>query len=380
MEYDLSEGFEPVADDASKLASVIDACLSTGRMDDMIRRFSDSLGFRQYKPATAIHELAIAEAAVTKFLVTGSEFFAADHIEDTLDKAEEIADLASQIRNADFFDALVKATSAVVRERFPHVSPLRLENLTSERVLDRTIDMVHAADESKPLDMLRGVKFVFCFVPGIDAADSLEETMTSHWSDESSSLTIRPDMVFARFLKLAGVSRDQWLDAVEEVCGVDLREDPAHGAPAWMWERTEAWRRFNPPHEAGQKPITDVRALVEAVDNVPSGFTPSISFSADAQALMSRDWNRPLTVKGGVIGLSDLIHGSGDPLRFDGAVTIAAEREDFVLSANLPNPVEQAYGIHASAFQSQLKDGKGVRLTSDESRWSVFSERDRSVA
>jgi hypothetical protein len=87
-----------------------------------------------------------------------------------------------------------------------------------------------------------------------------------------------------------------------------------------------------------------------------------------------------LTVKGGVIGLSDLINGSGDPIRFDGEVTIAGEREDFVLSANLPNPLEQAYGIHPTAFQSQFKDGKTLRLTSDESRWSVFSVRDRSVA
>jgi hypothetical protein len=379
MEYDLSHGFEPVPDDASELASVIDACLSTGRMNDMIRRFSDSLGFRQYKPASALHEMAIAEAAVTKFLVTGSEFFAAAHIEDTLDKAEELADLTAQIRSADFYDALVKATSAVVREKFPHVQPTRLENLTSERVLDTTIDTVHAEDTSKPSDALRGVKFVFCYVPGVDAAESLEETMTSHWSDESSSLTIRPDAVFARFLKLAGISREQWLEAVEDVCGVDLREDPPHGAPAWMWERAEAWRKFNPPHD-GQKPVTDVRTLVEAVDNVPSGFTPSIAFSADAQALMNRDWNRPLTVTGGVIGLSDLINGSGDPIRFDGSVTVAGDREDIVLSANLPNPLEKAYGIHASAFQSQLKDRDEVRLTSDESRWSVFSERDRSVA
>jgi hypothetical protein len=381
MEYDISEGFEPSQGRETELAAVIDACLSTSRMDEMIRKFSGSLGFRQYKPASTIHEREVAEAAVTKFLVTGSEFYAADHIESTFDKTEELADLANQIRGADFYDALVKATSAVVKEKYPHVTPHHLEDLVAERVLRQTIALVLASDCSKPSDMLKGVKFVFCYLPGVDMAETLEETMTSHWSDESSCLTIRPDHVFARFLKLAGASKDQWLDAVEEVYGVDLREDPPHGGQPWMWERAEAWKKFNPPHEAGQTPITDIRVLVEAVDNVPSGFTPSIAFSTDAHDFITRDWSKPLTVTGGVIGLSDLVNGSGDPVRFEGAVTVSGEREDFVLSANLPNPLEQAYGIHPTAFTSEIKDGNEVRfLVGEESRWGAFVERDRSVA
>lgn len=380
MEYDLSEGFEPERERPTELAAVIDACLSTDKMSSMIHRFSKSLAFRQYRPATTALEIEIAEAAVTKFLLTGSEFFAADHVETMIDKVDALVDLIEEIKSAEFFDALVKATAAIVREKYAHVDPTLLEQLASERVLDRTISAVQSADPSTPLDILKGTKFVFCYVPGVDAAVSLEETMTSHWSDESSSLTIRPDMVFARFLRMTGVSRDQWLDAVEEVCGVDLREDPPAGAPAWMWERTDAWRKFNPVQEAGRTPATDVRTLVEAVDNVPSGFTPSIAFSADALALMSRDWNRPLAVKGGVVGLSDLIQGSGDPIRFDGTCLVSGDREDFVLSVNMPNPLEQAYGLHSSAFRSELKDGQSVRLTSDESRWSVFADQDRSVA
>jgi hypothetical protein len=380
MEYDLSEGFEREQESPTELAAVIEACLSTDKMSNMILRFADSLAFRQYRAAVTPLEIEVAEAAVTKFLLTGSEFFAADHIESMIDKVEPLAELNEEIRGAEFFAALVKATTAIVREKYPHVAPSLLEQLTAERVAARTISTVQTLDPSTPLDILKGIKFVFCYVPGLDAAVSLEETMTSHWSDESTSLTIRPDAVFARFLRLAGVSRDQWLDTVEEVGGVDLREYPPAGAPAWMWERADAWRKFNPAQEASRKPAADVRTLVEAVDNVPSGFTPSIAFSADALALMNRDWNRPLDVKGGVIGLSDLIQGSGDPIRFDGTCLVPGEREDFVLSVNMPNPLEQAYGLHASAFRSELKDGQSVRLTSDESRWSVFDDQDRSVA
>lgn len=378
MEYDLASGFEREPMTASSQAAVIDACLSTDRMSDMISRFSNSIGFRRYHKAAASHEVEIAEAAVTKFLVSGSEFFAADHIESTLDKVEELAELVDSIRSADFFDALVRATVATVRDKFPHASPEQLDHMTSERVLDQAIKFAHEADTSRAMDVLKGVDFVFCYVPGLDAAETLEETMTRHWSDESGSLTIKPDTVFARFLRLAGVTRDQWLEAVFEACGVDLREDPPAGAPAWMWERAEAWRKFNPPVEAGRKPVTEVVQLVEAVDNVPGGFTPSIAFATDAYSFVTRDWTRPMVVKGGVIGLSDLIQGSGDPIRFEGTAVISGEREDFVLSANMPNPPEKTYGLHQSAFKSKISDGKGMRVASDETRWSVFA--DRSVA
>lgn len=375
MEHDLASGFDRTEESAEDIAAIVDACLATGRMREMIERFSASLSFRRYSKAVAVHETEIVEAAVTKFLLTGSEFLVADHIEESLNKVEELEDLVTDIRTADFFEALVKATAATVRDRFPHTSPEHLEVIVEDRVLDRAVQIVHEIDPSRPIDAVKGSSFVFCYVPGLDAAETLEETMTSYWSDESSSLTIRPDMVFARFLKLTGVSRDQWLDAVEDICGVDLRDDPPAGAPAWMWERAEAWRKFNPPNDAGRKPITEVGSLVDAVDNIPGGFTPSIAFKADAYGFITRDWNKPLSIKGGVVGLSDLINGSGDPIRFEGTAVVSGEREDCVLSSNMPNPPEKAYGLHPSAFSSRLIDGKGIRGKGDEARWNVFTER-----
>lgn len=375
MGHDLSSGFDRVEESASNLAAVIEACLSTERMSEMLERFSQSLAFRRYAKASSLHEAEIVELAVTKFLLTGSQYLVADHIEESLNKVEELEELVNDIRTSDFFDALVKATCAIVRDRFPHTSPDHLEIIAAERLLDRAVQTAHEIDPSRPIDALKGSTFVFCYVPGLDAAETLEETMTTYWSDESSSLTIRPDIVFARFLKLAGVSRDQWLAAVEETCGVDLLEDPPAGAPGWMWERADAWRKFNPPSEAGRKPITAVNNLVEAVDNIPGGFTPSIAFAADAYSIVTRDWSKPLSVKGGVVGLSDLINGSGDPIRFEGTAVVSGEREDFVLSSNMPNPLEKAYGLHPSAFASNLVDGKGLRKKGDETRWNVFTER-----
>lgn len=375
MEHDLEFGFKRVEESASNLAAIIDACLVTGRMSDMIERFVKTLAFRRYSKAVSVYETEVVEGAVTKFLLTGSEYFVSEHVEESLDKVEELEDLVNDVRTSDFFDALVKATAATVREGFPAATSEQVEVISSDRVLERAVQVAHDLDPSTPLDAVKGTSLVFCYVPGLDAASTLEETMTSYWSDESSSLTIRPDMVFARFLKLAGVSKEQWLTTVEEVCGVDLREDPPQGSAAWMWERAEAWRRFNPPDEAGRKPITRISDIVEAVDNVPGGFTPSIAFMADAHAIVTRDWNKPLSVKGGVIGLSDLINGSGDPIRFEGTAILSGEREDFVLSANMPNPLEKAYGLHPSAFSSQILDLHRSRKAGEEARWNVFSER-----
>lgn len=355
MQNDLSVGFDRQRHVPEDINGVVEACLSEAKMTAMVRKFAKSLKFAQYRPAKAEHEVEAAEGAMTKFLLTGSQVFAGEHVDKMLPKVEEFADLVHDIRGSDFFVALVRATSAAVTERHPDENRERILYVTEERLLDKCIQAVYAADLSKSADVLKQCQFTFCYIPGLDEASTLEETMTTHWTDESNCLTIKPDKVFASFLQMAGFSRDEWLAAVEEHWGIRLDASEDHDAPEWKWLHEISWRNFEDLPRLNP-PITDILSVLEAVDNSPYGFTPCIAFATDAHKLMKRDWDMPMTIKGGVLGLTDFVNGTGDPIRFEGTALVKGHIGDCVLSSNLPNSMTDDHGIPVSAFKATVKD------------------------
>lgn len=354
MPNDLSVGFDRERRAPDEIGEVIEACLSEPKITAMMRRFAKSMKFVQYRPAKAAHEIEAAEGAMTKFLITGSEKFAGDHVDAMLPQVEEFADLVHQIRGSQFYEALVHATAAQVGDKFPGELRERVFYVTSERLLDKCIGAVYAADNSRPTDILKQCQFTFCYIPGLDDATTLEETMTSHWTDESGCLTIKPDKVFASFLQMAGITKADWLAGVEDNYAVRLDEEVKDGTD-WVMERSRAWSAFE-DLPTTTPPVTDVASIVEAVDNTPMGFTPCIAFTADALKMLKRDWDQSLSVKGGVLGLTDFVNGSGDPIRFNGTAVVSGKREDCVLSVNMPNSLVEGFGIPAAAFKSVVKD------------------------
>ena len=357
-------------------AALISACLETEKVTSMLDKFAASLEFRRYRKASTRHDLDVAEGAVTKFLMTGSDLFVTAHIESEMDLAEGLSELASVIEGSEFYRALAAATAETVHEAFPDHPAGQIKSLAGDEISRRAIEMARRLDPSRPTDVLREAEFVFCYAPGLDDAETLEETMTSHWGEESSVATIKPDHVFARFLQLAGVTKDQWIEAVRTEYGIDLLQPADQQSPAWIAERAAAWAVFAAPLFPDQRPVASLSEIMEAVDNIPGGFTPSVAFLASADQMISRDWTRPLAVRGGVLGLSDLIRGTGDPVRFEGVSVVTGAREDIVLSTNMPNPLEKIYGMHASAFRSRVRTVKSAfRVAAEQEQDEVRKER-----
>jgi hypothetical protein len=339
-----------------QLATTLEACLDVPRIGAMIETFAKSLRFTRFRPARHADELQAAMEAMSDFLEEGDVDSCEQSIRSSHVQGEEMAELIHDVRQADFFDALVRATAAVVTERYPAADETGVSDMTASRVLDLSIDAVYRTDQSMPLDVLNNVTMTFCAIPGLDEARTETDLATSHWAQDSGCRTIKPDRVFARFLQLAGVSSQTWIATVQEMTGVKVDADPEAGAPHWHSERAAMWRDFVDLPPICDGPIADVYRIVEAVETAGRGFTPCIAFRADAGRMIRRDWSRSMTVSGGLLGLHDFINGTGDPIRFERKVTLSLDRGCFEVAETMKNPITEAHGFGEEWFRSRIAD------------------------
>lgn len=342
------------------LATTLEACLDVPRIGTMIETFAKSIRFTRFRPARHVDEIQSAMVAVSDFLEGGDIESCEQSIRSSHAQGEEMAELIHDIRNAEFFDALVRATVAVVAERYPSADEAGVSDMTGSRVLDLSIDAVYRADPSSPLDVLKNVSMTFCAIPGLNQAETENDLATSHWAQDSGCLSIKPDGVFARFLQLAGVSSQTWIATVQEMTGEKVDAEPEPGAPTWHADRAAMWRDFVDLPPICDGPIADVYRIVEAVETAGRGFTPCIAFRADADRMIKRDWSRPLTVSGGILGLHDFINGTGDPIRFERKVTLFLERGCFEVAETMKNPITEAHGFGSEWFRSRVADADPV--------------------
>jgi hypothetical protein len=338
------------------LATTLEACLDAPRIGVMVEAFAKSLRFTRFLPARHPEEVQDAMEAMSDFLQGGDLDGFNQSIRSSMAQGEELAELVRDIKQADFFDALVRATSAVVIEKFPQADEMAVSDAAASKLLDLSIDAVYRTDPSTAVDVLNDVPMTFCAIPGLDEAQTIHDLATSHWAQDSGCLTIKPDKVFARFLQLAGIPAASWIATVHELTGEKVDDDPQPGAPHWHAERTSMWRDFVdlPPVCDGQ--IADVYRIVEAVDVAASGFTPCIAFRADAGRMIRRDWSRSMSISGGILGLHDFINGSGDPIRFERKITLSLGRGCYEVAETVKNPITEAYGFGEAAFRSRVAD------------------------
>lgn len=339
-----------------QLAATLGACLDTPKISGMIEAFAKSMRFTRFRPARHRDEVQAAMEAMSDFLQAGDLEGCEESIRSSDVQGEEMAELIHDIRQAEFFDALVRATTAVVTERYPDADEAGVTDMTASSVLDLSIDAVYRTDQSTPLDVLENVPMTFCAIPGLDEAREERDLATSHWAQDSGCRTIKPDKVFARFLQLAGVSAQNWIATVYELTNERVDAEPHAGAPAWHAERAAMWRDFVDLPPICDGPVADVYRIVEAVETAAGGFTPCIAFKADAGRMIRRDWSRSMTVSGGVLGLHDFINGTGDPIRFDRKVTLPLGRACFLVAETMKNPITEAHGFGEEWFRSRVAD------------------------
>lgn len=267
---------------------------------------------------------------------------------------EEASD---DFRRSQPFSAILDAVTDSVAATAVAATRGAIGAVAKEAILSSFLDEVARLDATKPSDLIRGTQVVVCHVPGFEG--DMAATMTGHWTSESSSLTIKPDKAFARFLSLVNVGASDWIDAVRTLHGVSL--DEPWGLCGWESERADAWRSFAFVADPSKPSFKNVLRLVDAVDACPYGFTPLVAFAADAGMLCSRDWDLPLSIEGGVIGLHDFMNGSGDPLRFEHAVTIPAGLSGMTLGEAVQHDFAEVHGFVRKSFRSKVSDLEAAR-------------------
>jgi len=331
----------------------IRAALRSETAASLIDRAVVKTGFRRYSPTTAVLSPEIAAVAANAFFTSGSKRAAEDEVTGRLDHAAVMADLLEDLRHSRTLAALSDAITEAVLDRFPAASPREIAARASSALADDIQESLSSSDRSTPLDALAGSEVIACYVPGLDEC-GLAGTMTSFWTDESSALTAKPDTAFMRFLELVNVDVPEWIEAVHKYTGQRLDED---GPDDWHGERARAWRSASCGHDPSRGPLAKLPRLVQAVDACYLGFTPMIAFNADAAHVCSRDWNRPLSLKGGVVGLHDFLNGSGDPVRFEQKVTVVAKPGDMMVGEGRSCDFEEVHGFVRTSFRSKVSDG-----------------------
>lgn len=344
---------------AENYTADIEQAVGKSRIAKSIAEFCEGSRFREFAPAKTSWGVAAVEEAVYAFLRSGRADIAESTISGRIDTSDQLHDLAREITRSVLYNRLVDDLLSRMTLRYPDVSKERLENRVSGAVFDAFMKEVKKSDPSKPLDSMRGNAIPLVYIPFHNNGKGPTQTMTSWWGRSCDVVSIKPDQAFIGFMKLANVSKEDWMSALV-ACGHDLLND-GDLSDAEMRERAAAWARAN--WSVSGPSLVDVKKLVEAVDVCAWGFTPFIAFNIDAFKLVHRNWNQALVVKGGILGLHDFKLGSGNPIRFEGSCIVPARPGNFLLHDRLEHNLAKVHGFTSASFASKVGDSTDKRYS-----------------
>ncbi|MCS4089890.1 hypothetical protein [Rhizobium sp. BK176] len=331
-----------------KIAETVTSILE-GEMADDVASFIRALSYRRFSPDTTLEKRVVLHEAVRTYLATGDRQAASLEISERLGDATDI-DLASILSDTEVFDTFSAKVRSVIEASFPELVVEGIGAVVGRTTLLHLVEEARRADTSNPFDIAAGKDVTVCFIPGSSSVQNYWETATRSWLERSDSISIYPDRTFLDFLGVVGVTKADWLAAVER----NTTMSAAARMRAHLAERTAAWNAVPEWETAGSLDIDD-DDLVAAVDGCPFGFTPMIAFTMDAEEVFSLDFAETLEVTGGIVGLHDFTTGSGDPIRFEGTLRFSPGVGDMHLADDQPLGLIATHGFLSSAFVSTVK-------------------------
>jgi hypothetical protein len=336
---------ERIIDDET-IARMAEAAL--GDLEPAVRDFVRGFGHRRFAPDASQASREAAEAAVREYLATGDRAAAAAVLEAARDPLDQWTEIARAIKGSDFMAWL----AAEVETRMPEAMAdrARMREMVDRTCLLAVAERVQRADASVPFDMVEDQTVILCHVPGSAGVHDFEAMSTTHWSDRSDPLTIRPDERFIGFLKLLGVSKGDWQEAVAGGVTLARLSSTAHILP----ERNKAWDALAEWETDGRR-AADPAELAAAVSACPSGFTPMIAFSIDAAAALSLAFDETIEVTGGVVCLHDFKNGTGDVMRFETTVSFKPEFGEIMIVPDDPLGFVAIHGLVERSFASRVE-------------------------
>lgn len=332
----------------------ITTSILTGEVSGDVASFIRSLAYRRFAPDLTLEKRVLLHEAVRQYLASGRTEDASRVVSEGLRSDAMTAELVSLVGDADAFDAITEKVRAIIEASAPELRIDDLQEVVGRTTLYHLVDEVSRADTSQPLDIATGKEVTVCFIPGSSRVENYWDLATRSWMERSDSISIYPDRTFTDFLGVVGVSKADWLSAVERNTTVAT----AARMRDYLGERTDVWRDVSDWETAGSLDIED-DDLVAAVDACPYGFTPMIAFTMQAEEIFAMDFTETLEVTGGIVGLHDFTTGSGDPLRFEGTLRFTPRVGDMHLADDQPLGLIATHGFLSSAFVSTVVRTRG---------------------
>ncbi|MDW9478718.1 hypothetical protein GOB57_08375 [Sinorhizobium meliloti] len=345
-----------------KIAEITTSIL-TGAAAGDVASFVQSLSYRRFAPDQTLEKRVLLHEAVRQYLSSGSRDIASRIVSEGLCGDSMATELVSLVSEADALDVITEKVKSIIEASAPELRVEALEEVIGRTTLFHLVDEIRRADSSQPLDIAIGKEVTVCYIPGSSRVQNYWDLATRSWMERSDSISIFPDRTFVDFLGAVGVSKADWLSAVERnttmASAARMRDHLA--------ERSAVWAALPEWETAGSLDIED-DDLVAAVDACPYGFTPMIAFTMQAEEIFSMDFTETMEVTGGIVGLHDFTTGSGDPLRFEGTLRFAPGLGDMHLADDQPLGLIATHGFLSSAFMSTV-----TRTPSDRSSPSTAS-------
>jgi hypothetical protein len=332
-----------------KIAETVTSILE-GEMADEVASFIRALSYRRFYPDLTLEKRVVLHEAVRAYLATGDRQAASLEISERLGGGATDLDLASALGDTEAFEILSAKVRSLIQASFPELVVDGIGAVVGRTTLLHLVKEARRADTSNPFDIAAGKDVTVCFIPGSSSVQNYWETATRSWLERSDSISIYPDRTFLDFLGVVGVTKADWLAAVER----NTTMSAAARMRAHLAERTATWDAVPDWETSGSLDIDD-DDLVAAVDGCPFGFTPMIAFTMDAEEVFSMDFSETLEVTGGIVGLHDFTTGSGDPIRFEGTLRFSPGVGDIHLADDQPLGLIATHGFLSSAFVSTVK-------------------------
>jgi hypothetical protein len=314
-----------------------------------VASFIRSLSYRRFSPDLTLEKRVLLHEAVRQYLSSGSTDEASRVVSDGFSSDATTAELVSLVSDASAFDAITEKVRKAIETKAPELCVDNLQEVVGRTTLYHLVEEIGRADTSKPLDIATGKEVTVCFIPGSSRVENYWDLATRSWMERSDSISIYPDRTFVDFLGAVGVSKADWLSAVER----NTTLNSASRMRDHLEERIDVWRDVPDWETTGSLDIED-DDLVVAVDACPYGFTPMIAFTMQAEEIFAMDFTETLEVTGGIVGLHDFTTGSGDPLRFEGTLRFAPGTGDMHLADDQPLGLIATHGFLSSAFVSTV--------------------------
>jgi len=327
----------------------IRAILDSREISDSLDEIAEAADFGSFTSNTRTDTHEIARAALSLFFSCESS----EAVEDALRNGHAGGAVRRMVVDGMDHPLLGeiarKISDAILRHH--DLRPEISNQLVRAAINDALDSRLEALDRSVPLDLLGNEEIIVCYIPDLSFERNLFRLSTTFSGQTSDSTSVCPDNAFARFLGLLNVSPAEYVDIVRRLRGVDLRAG------------TSAWDEMHFTADQRRGHLIDERRIIEGIDGCPYGFNPMIAFRTNARTLIERDWTKPMTITGGVVGLHDFTNGSGNPQRFEGSITIDACPTDFVVGEGRRNDFFEAYGFAPATFDSRVSDDNETSLS-----------------